>query len=419
VTAPAISHASPAASTGRTGTIVTGIGVAAPNGLTVDDYWSATLAGHSAIAELPGLASGRYSARLGGVVSAFDDKRHVPGRLLPQTDRVTRLAIYAAGMALRDADVAENAIADYDMGVMLSNSCGGFEFTHREFKKLWAQGPEYVSVYESFAWFYACNTGQISIRHGMRGPSAALVAEQAGGLDAVGFARRAIRGGTSLMLTGGFDSAFDPWGWVSHLSTAAVSRERVPDRAYLPFGRRPPGFVPGEGGAVLVMENEASAAVRGAPHRYGAVAGYAATFDPRPGSERPPGLGRAAAAALADAGLEPREIDVVFADGAGVGDLDAVEARAISGLFGPAAVPVSVPKAFTGRLGAGGAPLDVVAALLSIRDGVIPATASATEVPAEYEIDVVVGEPRRQEVRRALILARGRGGFNAALVVTA
>jgi minimal PKS chain-length factor (CLF/KS beta) len=398
--------------------VVTGMGVAAPNGLTVDDYWSATLAGHSGISELPAKA-GRYSACLAGLISGFEDKRHIPGRLLPQTDRVTRLALYAAETALRDAAMDSEAIADYGMGVMLSNSCGGFEFTHREFKKLWAQGPERVSVYESFAWFYACNTGQISIRHAMRGPSVALVAEQAGGLDAIGYARRAIRNGTSLVVTGGVDSAFDPWGWVSHLSTGSVSRERAADHAYLPFHTDTRGFVPGEGGAILVTEDAASAAARGAPHRYGAIAGYAATFDPHPDSGRPPGLRRAAELALADAGLAPADVDVVLADGAGSAELDRVEAQAIRELFGPGAVPVSVPKAFVGRLCAGGAPLDVVAALLSIRDGLIPPTAAATEVPAEYEIDVVVGTPRRRAVGSALVLARGRGGFNAALVIIA
>jgi act minimal PKS chain-length factor (CLF/KS beta) len=398
---------------------VTGIGVAAPNGLTVEDYWSATLAGHSGITELTGLTADRYSARLAGVISGFDDKKHIPGRLLPQTDRVTRLALYAAEAALRDAAIAKDTIADYEMGVVLSNACGGFEFTHREFKKLWARGPEYVSVYESFAWFYACNTGQISIRHAMRGPSAALVAEQAGGLDAIGYARRAIRRGTSLIVTGGIDSAFDPWGWVSHLSTASVSRERAADRAYLPFHADACGFVPGEGGAVLVTEGAASAAARGAPRRYGAIAGYAGTFDPRPGSGRPPGLRRAAELALADAGLRPRDIDVVLADGAGSAELDRIEAQAISEIFGPHGVPVSVPKTFVGRLCAGGAPLDVVAALLAIRDGRIPPTAGMTEVPAEYGIDLVVGTPRRRAVRTALVLARGRGGFNAAMVVTA
>lgn len=399
--------------------VVTGIGVAAPNGLTVDDYWTATLAGRGGIGRLAEFDSARYSARLAGIVAGFDDRKNVPGRLLPQTDRVTRLALYAAAEAIADAEMAEEAIADYGMGVMLSNSRGGFEFTHREFRKLWAKGPEYVSVYESFAWFYACNTGQVSIRHKMRGPGVALVAEQAGGLDAIGYARRGISRGTPLMVTGGLDSALDPWGWVAHLSAGQVSREDTPENAYLPFDANGRGHVPGEGGAVLVVEDATSARDRGAPRCYGKIAGYAATFDPAPGSGRPPALRRAAELALAEAGLRAGDVDVVFADGAGTSELDLAEAGAIAEIFGPHAVPVSVPKAFVGRLGAGGAPLDLVTALLSLRDGLIPPVPAWTAVPAEYEIDLVVGAPRRQAVTSALVLARGRGGFNAAMAVLA
>ncbi|MGH3932185.1 MAG: ketosynthase chain-length factor, partial [Pseudonocardiaceae bacterium] len=155
------------------------------------------------------------------------------------------------------------------------------------------------------------------------------------------------------------------------------------------------------------------------PRVYGEIAGYACTFDPPPGSSRPPGLRRAAELALADAGVTPEDIDVVFADSAGVRDLDRAEAAAISGLFSPNAVPVTAPKALTGRLLSGGGPLDLVAALLSIRDGVIPATAGTTDVPADYLIDLVRGEARPARVRAALVLARGRWGFNSAVVVRA
>ncbi|MCG0067088.1 MULTISPECIES: ketosynthase chain-length factor [Streptomyces] len=398
--------------------VVTGIGVVAPNGLTTEDFWAATLKGRSGIREVE-FGDTRYSARFGGRITDFDDKRHIPSRLLPQTDRMTRLALYAAESAFRDAELDPEAVAGYGSGVTLSNAAGGFALSHRELKKLWGEGPKSVSAYLSFAWFYACNSGQISIRHGLRGPSAALVAEQAGGLDAIGYSRRSVRRGTRMVLTGGVESALDPWGWISHISSGRVARPAAADRAFLPFGTDAAGYVPGEGGAVMVLEDRDEADARRAPRRYGEIAGYAATFDPAPGTGRPPGLRRAAENALADAGLAPADIDVVFADGAGSPDLDRAEAEAISAVFGPRAVPVSVPKALVGRLYAGGAPLDVATALLSIRDDVIPPVPAAVEPDPEYGIDLVVGEPRHVPVRRALVLARGRGGFNSAVVVTA
>jgi act minimal PKS chain-length factor (CLF/KS beta) len=152
---------------------------------------------------------------------------------------------------------------------------------------------------------------------------------------------------------------------------------------------------------------------------YGEIAGYACTFDPPPGTPRPPGLRRVIELALADAGASPGEVDVVFADAADLPELDRIEAAAIAAVFGPHGVPVTAPKSLTGRLYSGAGPVDVATALLAIRDGVIPPTCGTTEVPAEYRIDLVLGRSRPAPVSTALVLARGRHGFNAAVVVRA
>ncbi|SED92263.1 act minimal PKS chain-length factor (CLF/KS beta) [Streptomyces sp. 3213] len=399
--------------------VITGLGVLAPNGLGAEEYWKALLAGESGIAELSRFDTSGYPARLAGEIRDFDGAEHLPSRLMPQTDISTRYALVAADWALADAGIDAGAgIDDYDMGVITSTSQGGFDFTHREFHKLWSQGPEYVSVYESFAWFYAVNTGQISIRNGMRGPSAALVGEQAGGLDAIGHARRTVRRGTRVVLSGGVDSAFDPWGWSAQLAGGRVSTADDPERAYLPFDGAACGHVPGEGGAMLVVEDAESARERGAPRTYGEIAGYAATFDPSPGTGRPPGLRRAAELALADAQLTPSAIGAVFADAAGLPAFDAAEAQALREIFGPYGVPVTAPKALTGRMYAGGGPADIAAALFALRDRVVPATAHTTSVPDSYGLDLVLGEPRPVRADAVLVLARGRHGFNAAVVLT-
>ncbi|WP_328405118.1 ketosynthase chain-length factor [Nocardia sp. NBC_00403] len=398
-------------------TLVTGMGVIAPNGLGPERFWDAVLEGRGGIAPLTRFDTSAATARLAGQVADFEAAEHLPSRLLPQTDVSTRMALVAAQWALDDAKVDTAALTDYDMGVVTGNASGGFEFTHREFNKLWSLGSQHVSVYESFAWFYAVNTGQISIRHGMRGPSSALVAEQAGGLDAVGHARRTVRRGTPLVVTGGVDSALDPWGWASHVSSGAVSTASEPSRAYLPFDVAATGYVPGEGGAMLVLEDAAAARARGVPKVHGEIAGYASTFDPPPGSQRPSGLRRAAELALADAGLRPDEIDVVFADASGLPDRDRDEAAAIEAIFGANGVPVTATKPLTGRLFSGAGPLDIVTALLSMRDAVIPPTAHTTELAEDYRIDLVLGAARRADVGAALVLARGRWGFNSAVVV--
>ncbi|MBV6695865.1 ketosynthase chain-length factor [Kitasatospora aureofaciens] len=396
--------------------VVTGVGVVAPNGWGVEEYWAATLAGRSGLGPLTRFDSSGYRAHVAGEVN-FTPEDHLPGRLLPQTDHMTRLALVAAAEALADAGADPAVMPDFSAGVVTAASAGGFEFGQKELRALWSKGPAYVSAYQAFAWFYPVNTGQISIRHGMRGPGSALVAEQAGGLDALAKARRHVREGTALMLAGAVDGSLCPWSWLCLTRSGTVSPRRDPRRAFLPFDADASGGVPGEGGALLVLEAPERAAERGQHRHYGRIAGYAATFDPRPGSGRPPGLRRAIDTALADAGLGPSDIDVVFADASGVAEQDRAEAEVLSAVFGPRGVPVTAPKTMTGRLLAGGAPLDVAAALLALRDAVIPPSVHIAQ-PAHRDLDLVRDRPRPARLTSALVLARGHGGFNSALVLT-
>ncbi|MHC0431217.1 ketosynthase chain-length factor [Streptomyces sp. O3] len=402
-------------STATPRTVVTGLGVAAPNGLGAADYWAATRSGKSGIARVTRFDPSGYPAKLAGQVPGFTAEDHLPNRLLAQTDHMTRLALVATDWALADADVAPAELPEYDMGVVTASSSGGFEFGQGELRKLWSQGSQFVSAYQSFAWFYAVNSGQISIRNGMKGPSGVLVSDQAGGLDALAHARRQIRKGTQLIVSGSIDASICPWGWAAQLASGRLATSDEPDRAYLPFDAAAAGHVPGEGGAILILESEEAAARRGT-RAYGEIAGYGSTFDPAPGTGRPPGLRKAIELALADAGVDAGDVDVVFADAAAVPELDRAEADALNDVFGPHGVPVTAPKTMTGRLYSGAAPLDVATALLAIRDGVVPTTTNV-DADGSYDLDLVTGQPRGMEVRTALVLARGHAGFNSALVV--
>jgi act minimal PKS chain-length factor (CLF/KS beta) len=408
--------ARPADGTRTATTVVTGLGVTAPNGLGTEEYWKATLAGESGIGPVTRFDASGYPSRLAGEVRDYVAEEHIPSRLMPQTDHMTRLALTAADWALKDAGIDTSELPEYGIGVVTSASGGAVEFGQRELQNLWSKGKEYVSAYQSFAWFYAVNTGQISIRHKLRGPSGVLLTEQAGGIDAVGQARRHIRKGFPVVITGGVDAAICPWGWVPQIASGLMSTSDDPDRAFLPFSADANGYVPGEGGAILVTEDADTARERGVTQVYGEIAGYAATLDPAPGGGRPAALRRAVDNALADAGLTPGDIDVVFADAAGVPAADRAEAQALAAVFGPRAVPVTAPKTMTGRLLAGGAALDVATALLSLRDGVVPPTVNVGAADPEHAIDLVT-EAREARLRNALVLARGHGGFNAALVV--
>ncbi|MFE3058103.1 beta-ketoacyl synthase N-terminal-like domain-containing protein [Nocardia sp. NPDC059239] len=259
------------------------------------------------------------------------------------------------------------------------------------------------------------NTGQLAIRHGARGPSSVVVADQAGSLDAVGKARRLVRAGTPLVLTGGFDSVLSPWGWLATLAAGNVSTSTDPKRAYQPFADTADGFVPGEGGALTVLEHPDRARDRGA-HVYAHISGYASGFDPRPGSPRPPALARIVRAALADARIAPGEIGVVFADAAGVREQDDHEIAALDAVFGAHRVPVTAPKTGTGRLFAGGGALDIAAAALTLDSRTIPPTPGLEHYPCPTRLDLV-REPRELTTPAALVLARGGRGFTSAVVL--
>lgn len=397
-------------------TVVTGIGVVAPTGIGARQHWESVLAGKSGLGRITRFDPSGYPVQVAGEVPGYDAAEQVPGRLVPQTDRFTHFAMTAGEAALADAQVDPATVPEFEMAVVTASSTGGAEFGQRAMERLYQNGPSWVGAYQSIAWFYAASTGQLSIRHGMRGPCGVLCCEQAGGLDVLAQARRLLSADSRMVLAGGTDASLSPYGLVGQMMAGNLAAGDDPARAYLPFHTHACGYVPGEGGALMIVESAESARSRRVSP-YGEILGYAAGFDPPPGSGRPRVLADVIRRALADAGLAPDQIGVIFADAFGVPEHDVAEVRAITEVFGAGGVPVTAPKTLTGRLYGGGAALDTVTALLSLAHGVIPHTAGLDFPAAGYDIDLVLGSPRRTESRTALVLARGYGGFTSALVV--
>jgi minimal PKS chain-length factor (CLF/KS beta) len=398
--------------------LITGVAAIAPNGSDTGSYWAATLSGQSGLRPISRFEADGYPVRVAGLIDELNPAQECGDRLAVQTDRWTQLALAAGDRALADAALVPAELPEYDMAVVTASSSGGNEFGQREIEALWSSGPRAVGPFQSIAWFYAATTGQLSIRNGMKGPCGVVASEQAGGLDSLGRARRALRRDARVVVTGGTEAPIGPYALTCQISSDLLSRAQDPFKAYLPFDVAASGYVPGEGGAIMIAERADSALARGVDRPYGEIAGYASSFDPRPGTGRPPTLRQAAEAALADARTAPQDVDVVFADGAGLPSLDRTEAATLATLFGPFGVPVTVPKTLCGRLYAGGAPLDVVTALLAMRDDVIPPTYGIGDLAPGCDVDLV-REARPGRVRTALVLARGFDGFNAAVVLRA
>lgn len=395
---------------------ITGLGVVAPNGVGVDAYWDAARRGACAIGPITRFDASPYATRLAGEVKDLDERSFIERRVLVQTDRFTWFALAAATMALRDAGVDPAAVDPYRMSVVTASTMGGVEFGQREIENLWKRGPMHVGAYQSIAWFYAATTGQLSIAHGMKGPCGVIAAEQAGGLDALGETRRLLdRGAASLVLAGSCEAPLSPYALVCRMQSGCLSSRVDPHTAYRPFDPDASGSVPGEGGAMLVVEDLERPRRRG-KEPYAEILSHASTHDgARKGSQ---GLRRAIELSLAKARLQARDVDVVFADAAGVPEDDANEAEAIRAVFGAAkATVVTAPKTAIGRLASGGAALDVATAALSIKDQCVPPTVHVRRSSGAAALPLVLGEARPMRVERAIVLARGRGGFNSALIL--
>ncbi|MEU9127907.1 ketosynthase chain-length factor [Kitasatospora sp. NPDC048540] len=397
--------------------VITGVGVIAPNGVGTDDFWKATREGATALGPITREGCEKLPLRIAGQVHGFDAEGAIEGRYLVQTDRFTHYAMAAADLALADAGLGDGPEDPFAVGVVTAAGSGGGEFGQRELQNLWGQGPHFVGPYQSIAWFYAASTGQISIRGGFKGPCAVVASDEAGGLDALAHAVRTIRRGTDRVVVGAAEAPLAPYSMVCQLGYRELSLAADPDRAYLPFSADARGFVPAEGGAMFVAEAEESARGRGARIR-AVLAGHAATFTGASRwAESRHGLAHAIRGALEEAHCAPDEIDVVFADALGVPEADRAEALAIADALGEhaARVPVTAPKAGTGRAYCGAPLIDAAAAVLAMEQGLVPPTPNVTDVA--HDIDLVTGYARTAELRTALVLSRGLMGSNAALVL--
>ncbi|MFH8448158.1 ketosynthase chain-length factor [Streptomyces fungicidicus] len=396
---------------------VTGIGVIAPNGMRTDAYWKSVSEGISVLDSVTREGCEQLPLRVAGEVRAFDPAALIEDRFLVQTDRFSHFAMAGAALALDDAGLGGEPTEPFSIGVVTAAGSGGGEFGQRELQKLWGRGSKFVGPYQSIAWFYAASTGQISIRGGFKGPCGVVASDEAGGLDSLAHAARAVERGTDVMVVGAAEAPLAPYSMVCQLGYPELSTLDDPARAYRPFTEKACGFVPAEGGALLVVEDESRARDRGVPVR-ATVAGHAATFTGASRwAESREGLARAIRGALDEAGCAPEEIDVVFADALGVPEADRAEALAISDALGAhgTRVPVTAPKTGIGRAYCAAPVLDTVAAVLAMEHGQVPPTPNVFDIC--HDLDLVMSRARPAELRTALVLSRGLMGSNAALVV--
>jgi 3-oxoacyl-(acyl-carrier-protein) synthase len=413
---------SPAASDGRR-VAITGIGLVTPIGVGAETNWRNALAGTSGLGRPSEAHDPNLPVRVVGEVRDFEATDFIPKKLMVRSDRNTHFAFAACQEALADAKIDPEQVDKTQVGLVFASNYGGLSYYLNNLERLHQKGPSFVSAYMATAWIPSASVGQLSILYGFTGYSKTLINDSAGGLDAVGAGYAAIRRGDSdIIIAGGFEAALADAAMVCLASFGDICRDSDdPASAYRPFDSERRGIVVAEGGAIVLLEELERARSRGA-HIYAEVTGFAQTSDAvhlQRFAEDGVQYARAMRLALGQGGVEPGDVDYVSADGRAIEEADRSEAKAILlGLDGHGAdVPVSAPKSMSGNTLAGAGTIDTAYAALALRDGTIPPTINIDEQDPELGLNIVANESLRAELDTALVLARGTGGVNSALVL--
>ncbi len=408
--------------------VVTGMGLLSPLGLGVEQSWKSLLAGKSGARRIDSFEVDDLACKIANVIpregeGAFDPEAFLEPRELRKIGDFVAYGMVAADQALADAgwkpETEEERCAT---GVLVGSGIGGIEGIAENALLMQERGPRRISPFFIPGNIINMVSGQVSIRHGLKGPNHAVVTACSTGAHAIGDASRLIMlGDADVMVAGGAESP------VTRLSIAGFSACKAlstsfndtPEKASRPYDRDRDGFVMGEGAGVLVLEELEHAKARGAKI-YAEVVGYGLTGDAyhiTAPSEDGDGAFRCMSAAVKRAGIKPGDIDYINAHGTST-MADTIELKAVERLVGEAAsnVSMSSTKSSIGHLlGAAGA-AEAIFSILAIRDNVAPPTINLDNPEAETVIDLVPKKPRKRKIDVALSNSFGFGGTNASLV---
>jgi len=402
---------------------ITGFGVVSPSGIEARKFWSNIKSGHSAVESIKRFDASKYTSRIAGHVHELDAYSNVSSRLLKKIDVFSHMALVASELAIADAKLDLEKENLERAGIFMGNAIGGWLYGETELRDLYIEGREGVSPFMASAWFPAAPQGQVSIRYGMKGYSKTVVADRASSLMAIAYAARTLnRGKNDFILAGGMEAPVTPYALLCCQTSGVLTQQNdTPLTAYKPYDRKRDGFAIAEGAGVVILESPQRAQHRGVPI-YANIIGFGTTTD---GVDRiDPAddgveLARAIEISLDSAGLKPGEIDYICLDGAATRSGDISEAKAVKQVFNGHSKEVicSAPKSIYGNmLGATGA-VDVITTILAMKYNTVPPTINLDEPDPACELNLCRNKSQEKEIRNALIINRGRGGINCALVL--
>lgn len=402
---------------------VTGLGAVTSIGNDVPTFWRNLTAGVSGAGPITAFDASDFRARIACEVEGFEPLTYMDRKLARRTARPGQFALAVARQAVDDADLDLEVEDPSRVGVVIGTGGGGIGETEKGTRSLLEKGRRGVGPFFVISAMPNSVSCLVSIELGARGPVITPAAACASGTVALWEALRLLQcGEADVIIAGGVDSVMVPVAFAAFGRTGALSqRNDAPQRASRPFDAERDGFVYGEGAAALVLEGKGHALARGASI-HAELVGGGATGDayhiaaPDPSGE---GAARAMRGALEDAGLDPTDVDVIFAHGTSTRLNDEAETKAIKALFGEHAYRLAVPatKSMVGHtLGAAGA-ISAVAAVLCLREGLIPPTINYEVPDPACDLDYVPNTARREPVQVALVNGFGFGGQNASVAL--
>lgn len=404
--------------------VITGLGVISPLGNTVEEFWDNIVAGKSGAGPITYFDTTHFDTKFACQVKNFDPLNYMDRKMVQRVDPFTQFALAASDMAMKDAGLDITKIDPYRAGVVYGSGIGGMWTYDKEMRKLYdKQGnPDRISPFFIPMLIADIAAGRISMKYGLKGPNYATISACTTSAHSIADSVMLIqRGNADVMVTGGSEAVICPMGVGGFNAMKALStRNDDPTKASRPFDKDRDGFVMGEGGATLVLEELEFAKARGAKI-YGEVAGIGLTADAHHITEPAPegeGVAEAMRVAIRDAGMQPTDIDCVNAHGTSTYYNDKNETAAIKAVFGEHAykIPVHSIKSMIGHLLGAAGGIEAIASVLTINKGVVPPTINYNTPDEGMDLNYVPNTAIKKEIKTVMCDNSGFGGHNTALV---
>ena len=400
--------------------VVTGLGAVSPLGNDAKTTWENMKKGVCGIDTVTKFDITDYKCKFAGEVRGFDPTLYMPKGDVRKTDLYCQYAVAAATQAYEDSGMTAESVDPERFGVYIGSGIGGIHTLVTEHSKLVEKGPGRVSPYFVPMMISHIAAGTVAIKYPAQGPNIAGVTACATSTNRIGEAYRAIKHGyADAMLAGGSEAAITPLCFAGFISCQALSQAEDKNRASIPFDKERAGFVMGEGGAVVMLEEYEHAKARGAKI-YAEVVGYGCTNDAyHMTAPNPEAIASAKAIELAakEGGIAAGRNVYVNAHGTGTPLNDKTETLALKRAFGQGAyeLRVSSTKSMTGHmLGAAGG-IEAIASILALDEGIVPPTVNYRVKDEECDLDITPNEAVKADLKFALSTSLGFGGHNGCL----